>query len=87
MPPTRMPPSGTLDGMTALDLNRSLGARIAARRDQLSLDQTRLSLDARVDRRTVQRIEAGEVSPKVETLYVIAAALRTTMADLLEGLR
>lgn len=73
--------------MTHLELNQSVGGRIAARRDELDVDQLRLSFDAKVDRRTIQRIESGEVSARIETLYQIARALRTTMSDLLEGLK
>ena len=73
--------------MSPHDLNRSVGDRIAARRDELGKDQDTLSLDAGVDRRTVQRIEAGETSAKIETLYLLAGALDTTMSELLEGLQ
>lgn len=72
--------------MSLNDLNRSVGGRIAARRDELGKDQNTLSLDAGVNRRTIQRIEAGTGSAKVETLYLIARALKTTMSELLEGL-
>ena len=59
------------------------------RRDAMNWTSTqnRLSLDAAVDRRTIQRIEAGEVSAKIDTLYQIARALRTTLSELLEGMQ
>jgi transcriptional regulator with XRE-family HTH domain len=47
-------------------------------RRQLGLTQERVADLAGISIKTYQRIERGEVSPRVQTLLLIARALRTT---------
>ena len=73
--------------MDLTDIDRSVGARIRARRTHLELSQERLAALAGMDRTAVGKIERGERGVTVGTLFKLARALRTTMSDLLEDVR
>ncbi|MEU6010956.1 helix-turn-helix transcriptional regulator [Streptomyces sp. NPDC047453] len=61
---------------------RAIGDRIRAVRLEANLTQERLAERADMDRQSLNRIEQGHASPKVDTLIRIAAALDTPLADL-----
>ena len=52
-----------------------LGKRLNEIRTQKGITQKELSDLCSVDIRTIQRIEAGEVEPRMSTLKILAAAL------------
>jgi transcriptional regulator with XRE-family HTH domain len=54
-----------------------LGTRISEIRNQKGITQKELSETCRIDIRTIQRIEGGEVTPRLSTLRLIAEALST----------
>lgn len=54
-----------------------LGNKISAIRNQKGITQKELSEAGNIDIRTLQRIESGEVTPRLSTLRLIAGALST----------
>lgn len=58
------------------------GAKVASLREKHLMTQERLAALAKVDRRTIQRMEAGE-AVSIETLHQVAAPLAVTAFDLL----
>lgn len=54
-----------------------LGNKISAIRNQKGITQKELSEAGNIDIRTLQRIESGEVTPRLSTLKLIAGALST----------
>jgi transcriptional regulator with XRE-family HTH domain len=62
-----------------------LATKILRRRKRLGFSQEHVADLADLSVKGYQRVERGEVSPRVVTLLRIAAALRTTGAALLEG--
>lgn len=58
-----------------------LGDRVKAARGRMSREE--LAVRSGTSLPTIQRIETGKHSPRVETLRRIADALNCTMADLL----
>lgn len=73
----KAPPSDWL-----LALRREIGANIRAAREYRNLTQEQLGEKAGVDRQAVGHIEAGQVSPYLDTLLRIAHALGVPLADL-----
>jgi transcriptional regulator with XRE-family HTH domain len=63
------------------DRRRAIGDRVRAERLHQNLTQEKLYLGARVDRVTLQRVEAGE-DVRLSTLLKIARALGMPLADL-----
>ncbi|MFE6379250.1 helix-turn-helix domain-containing protein [Streptomyces roseolus] len=61
---------------------KELGARIRGRRLHANLTQEGLAERSTVDRRTLQRIEAGDSDPRYGDLLLIAEALGVPFADL-----
>ncbi|NML55647.1 helix-turn-helix transcriptional regulator [Streptomyces sp. R302] len=61
---------------------REVGARIRGRRLHANLTQEKLAERSTIDRRTLQRIEAGESDPRYGDLLLIAEALDVPFADL-----
>ncbi|MDX5564114.1 helix-turn-helix transcriptional regulator [Streptomyces sp. ID05-04B] len=59
-----------------------IGARVLARRTQLRATQEAVYLAARVDRRTLQALEAGEGNPTYTTLAKLAYVLGLPLAEL-----
>jgi transcriptional regulator with XRE-family HTH domain len=68
------------DGNTALI---RIGTEIRRRRQQLGISQSLLANKAGVHINVVGRTERGKYNPTVMTLDAIAAALNTSMVDLL----
>jgi DNA-binding XRE family transcriptional regulator len=59
-----------------------LGHRIAALRSQAGLSQDQLAERAGIDRRSIQRYEAGTREPQYGDLLLIADVLAIPLADL-----
>lgn len=76
MPPTEPPPEWVLAH------RRLIGTRIRAARATRRLSQEKLGELAGTDRQTINRIEQGHVSTRIDTLMRIARALDTPLADL-----
>jgi len=62
-----------------------IGTEIRRRRQKLGISQGRLATQAGVHVNVVGRTERGIYNPTVMTLDAIAAALNTSMVDLLRG--
>jgi transcriptional regulator with XRE-family HTH domain len=56
-----------------------LGIKISEIRSQRSITQKELSEACKIDIRTIQRIESGDVSPRISTLKLIANALSSDL--------
>ncbi|NDZ63542.1 helix-turn-helix domain-containing protein [Streptomyces cyaneofuscatus] len=78
MPPTEPPPEWVLAH------RRALGDRIRAARAALQMSQERLGELSGADRQTINRIEQGHVSTRIDTLFRIARALDTPLSRLVE---
>lgn len=76
MPPTEPLPAWVLAH------RRTIGNRIRGARTSRRLSQERLGELAGVDRQTINRIEQGHVSTRIDTLMLIARSLDTPLADL-----
>lgn len=76
MPPTEPPPAWVLAH------RRIIGDRIRDGRSRRRLSQEALGELSGVDRQTINRIELGHVSTRIDTLMRIAAALGVRLADL-----
>ena len=63
-----------------------LGKNINRLRTQRGLTQDDLAGLAEIDRRYVQRIEAGTANPGIEVLCRVREALRASWEELLHGL-
>jgi len=59
-----------------------LGSKICEIRNQRSITQKELSESCNIDIRTIQRIESGDVIPRISTLRLIAKALLCDMSVL-----
>lgn len=59
-----------------------MGRRVEAERLRQNLTQEALYLAARVDRRTLQALEAGRGNPTFATLHRIALVLDVPLSDL-----
>lgn len=57
-----------------------LGIKICSIRNQKGITQRELSDAGNIDIRTLQRIESGEVTPRLSTLRLIASALTTDIS-------
>ena len=64
------------------EVNRKMGIRIRVVRLDKKISQEKLAEFADVNRNTIGSIERGEISPTIETLYKIAAALDIELHDL-----
>jgi Predicted transcription factor, homolog of eukaryotic MBF1 len=56
-----------------------LGTKISELRNQRGMTQKELSESCNIDIRTIQRIESGEVLPRMSTLRIVAGALSCDM--------
>ncbi|WP_318196924.1 helix-turn-helix transcriptional regulator [Streptomyces sp. MCL20-2] len=77
-----MPLRRTAPPPWAIDRRRLLGQRIAHHRRNAGLSQEQLADRVGVERRTIQRYEAGSRDPRFTDLLLIAAALGGTVEDL-----
>lgn len=75
-----MPPTEPPDWV--LTRRRAIGSRIRDARLWANLTQERLSVRSGVDRQTINRIEQGHASPRVDTLLLLADAIGVPLADL-----
>lgn len=76
MPPSELPPEWVLTH------RRLIGTRIRDARALRRLSQERLGELSGVDRQTINRIEQGHVSTRIDTLMRIAEALDIPIAEL-----
>ncbi|MFF9898516.1 helix-turn-helix domain-containing protein [Streptomyces longispororuber] len=65
-----------------LAARRAVGERIRAARDYANLTQEKLGEACGLDRQTINRIEQGHASPRLDNLIRIADALGVPLADL-----
>lgn len=65
-----------------IELIKSVGEKIRMRRLEINLSQELLSYDANIPRNQVGRIERGEISTSITTLYKICKALKVNIKDL-----
>lgn len=63
----------------------AFGAMVRRVRRERGLTQGELALRAGVEIKTVRRIERGEGNPYLETLWSVAAALDTTLGELVRA--
>ncbi|MBT2379043.1 helix-turn-helix transcriptional regulator [Streptomyces sp. ISL-111] len=77
-----MPLRRTAPPPWAIDRRRLLGQRIAHHRRTAALSQEQLADRIGVERRTIQRYEAGSRDPRYTDILLIARALGATVADL-----
>ncbi len=65
-----------------IELIKSVGEKIRQKRIELNLSQEILSYDANIPRNQVGRIERGEISTSITTLYKICKALKIELKEL-----
>ncbi|MEW9533646.1 helix-turn-helix transcriptional regulator [Microbispora sp. NPDC049125] len=73
--PTPIPPR-------LAELRRQFGIRLREVREGRCLTQERLGELAEVDRKTINRIENGMYSPRLDNIFQIADALGVSVRDL-----
>ncbi|MEV6867411.1 helix-turn-helix transcriptional regulator [Streptosporangium subroseum] len=64
------------------ELRRQFGLRLRDVREQQGLTQERLGELAEVDRKTINRIENGMYSPRLDNVFQIADALDVSVKEL-----
>lgn len=69
-----------------MDLEEQLGARIRYLRQWKGLTQEDVSRESKLRRSYLSQIERGRFSARIDTLYLIAKALRVSLAELFENL-
>ena len=62
---------------------KNLGAEVRRLRESVGLSQSKLADIARIHVNVIGRLERGSYNPTVTTLDAIAAALDTTLAEIL----
>lgn len=62
---------------------KAFGVRLREVRLSLEISQEELANNADIPISQVGRIERGETNPTISTIHVLAIALKTTMAELL----
>lgn len=65
-----------------IKLVKSVGEKIRLKRLALNLSQETLSFDANIPRNQIGRIERGEISTTITTLYKICGALKMEIKEL-----
>jgi len=65
-----------------IEIIKSVGEKIRQKRIELNLSQETLCYDANIPRNQVGRIERGEISTTITTLYKICKALKIEIKDL-----
>ena len=65
-----------------IEIIKSVGEKIRQKRIELNLSQETLCYDANIPRNQVGRIERGEISTTITTLYKICKALKIEIRDL-----
>ena len=69
-------------GNEEIELIKIVGEKIRLRRLELNLSQEILSYDANIPRNQIGRIERGEISTTISTLYKICKALKIEIREL-----
>ncbi len=64
---------------------RTLATNVRRLRTEQHLTQERLAEAAEIDVRHIQRIEAGDGNPRLNTICLLAVALNTTPGELIAG--
>lgn len=72
-----------MDAAKKKRLTRDFGKRLKKIRAEKKLSQRALALEADMEHKHVQRIEAGAVNPTMTTIVALAEALGIRPADLL----
>lgn len=62
---------------------KSVGRNIRQKRLELNLSQETLSYDVNIPRNQIGRIERGEISTSITTLYKISKALHINLQELI----
>lgn len=70
----------------AVKVQRALGRNINRLRTQKNLTQSLLADLATIDRRFLQRIEAGESGPTIEVLTKLKRALKCSWTEMLKDI-
>ena len=65
-----------------IELIKIVGEKIRLRRLELNLSQEILSYDANIPRNQIGRVERGEISTTISTLYKICKALKIEIREL-----
>ena len=65
-----------------IELIKVVGEKIRLRRLELNLSQEILSYDANIPRNQIGRIERGEISTTISTLFKICKALKIEIREL-----
>ena len=65
-----------------IELIKIVGEKIRLRRLELNLSQEILSYDANIPRNQIGRIERGEISTTISTLFKICKALKIEIREL-----
>lgn len=71
-----------MDALHKKRLTREFGKRLRKIRLEKKLSQRGLALEADMEHKHVQRIEAGEVNPTMTTIIALAAALGVDPGEL-----
>ena len=66
------------------DFLHKIGRTVAKTRMEKEFSQDALALEANVSRRTIFRLEGGEINPRILTLKKIAKALKIDVRDLIK---
>jgi transcriptional regulator with XRE-family HTH domain len=69
------------------ELMRAFGEVVEEHRKKLGLSQERLALAAGLDRTFVWKVEHGKRNPSLESLFRVAAALRTEPDELVREVK
>jgi transcriptional regulator with XRE-family HTH domain len=69
------------------ELMRAFGEVVQEKRKSLGLSQERLALAAGLDRTFVWKVEHGKRNPSLESLFRVAAALRTEPDELVREVK
>ena len=66
------------------DFLRKVGRKIAKTRMDKGYSQDSLALEADISRRTIFRLEGGDINPKILTLKKVAKALKIDLYELIK---
>ncbi len=72
-----------VDNNDEIELIKSIGEKIKARRLEMNLSQEILSFDANIPRNQIGRIERGEINTSILTLHKICKALNIEIKEIL----
>jgi transcriptional regulator with XRE-family HTH domain len=75
--------SVSTDDPNDLALRRDIGSRVRALRKSRGISMVRLAAEAEISQPFLSKLERGETTPSLHTLYRLALALETNPAELL----